>query len=150
MTPTQYLISLSESPVTDFGRKDFSEQSEPQQVFTAVFGSSGAIMMDGLTGYFTNSDGESASFVTKAYDIIGSPSRSDILKRACGIVSSDPIPESGEERETLISSLSKDYLAELEDLSDEFMMLPEEIDPLLLAYVRANSEIFGNVPATVE
>ena len=150
MTPTQYIISLSESTVTAFGRKDFSEQPEPQQVFTAVFGSSGAIMMDGLAGYFANSDGESASFVAKAYDIIGSPARADILNRACAVVSKDPIPEAGDDREVLISSLSGEQLAELEELSDEFMMLPEEIDPLLLDYVRTLPEVFGDVPATIE
>jgi len=107
-------------------------------------------MMDGLAGYFANSDGESASFVAMAYAIIESPRRSDILKRACAVVSSSPIPEGGEERETLISSLSEDQLAALEELSDEFMMLPEEIDPLLLAYVRAQPQTFGDVPATVE
>ena len=106
--------------------------------------------MDGLAGYFANSDGESASFVAKAYAIIESPRRSDILKRACAVVSSSSIPESGEKREVLISSLSEDQLAALEKLSDEFMMLPEEIDPLLLAYVRAQPETFGDVPATVE
>ena len=150
MTPTQYIIRLSESPVTDFGRKDFSEQSETQQVFTAVFGSSGAIMMDGLAGYFANFDGESASFVAKAYEIIGSSSRSDILERACAVVSSSPIPEGGDERAALISSLSADQLAELEDLSNEFMMLPEEIDPLLLAYVGNHPETFGAVPDIID
>jgi uncharacterized protein DUF4375 len=150
MTPTQYVISLSESPVTDFGRKEFSEQSEPQKVFTAVFSSSGAIMMDGLAGYFTNSDGESASFVAKAYQIIGSQKRADILKRACAVVSNGPIPEGTEERHVLMSSLSNAQTDDLELLSDEFMMLSEEIDPLLLAYLRTNPEVFGSVPTTVE
>ena len=150
MNPTQYVIQLSEAPITDFGRKAFSEQTDPQKVFTAVFGSSGAIMMDGLLGYFSNSDGESAQFVAEAYQIIGSPRRAYILTRACSIVSSDPIPEDDEHREELLSGISEEQIEQLEALSDEFMMLEEEIDPLLLDYIRASPETFGAIPESVE
>lgn len=132
MTPTKILIGLSESDRTDFGKKAFADQSHPQKVFTAIFGSSGAIMMDGFEGYFTNSDGESAHFAAEAYRLIGSPKRAEIIERACMAVRPEGIPSSDAEREALMESLSDDVREKLSSLSDQFMSLPEEIDPLLL------------------
>jgi hypothetical protein len=53
------MASLAGSPKTDFSKRDFSKQSFEQKVFSAVFGSSGSIFMDGFALYFANSDGGS-------------------------------------------------------------------------------------------
>jgi hypothetical protein len=149
MTPTQFLIQLSESGRSDFGKKDIADQSYAQKVFTTIFGSSGAIMMDGFEGYFTNSDGESAHFAAEAYRLVGSPKRAEIIDRACLAVCPDGFPASDAEREAVMEALSDDVREKLSTISDEFMNLPEEIDPLLLEFVRKHPDEFGPVPETV-
>lgn len=149
MTPTQFLIQLSESKRSDFGKKDIADQSDAQKVFTTIFGSSGAIMMDGFDGYFANSDGESAHFAAEAYRLIGSPKRAEIIERACRTVCPDGIPTSDAERQALMESLSDDVREKLSSISDEFMGLAEQIDPILLEFVRKYPDEFGPVPETV-
>jgi hypothetical protein len=145
MNPTQALIALSESPKSDFGKVDFASQSHPQKVFSAVFGSSGAIMMGGFDGYFRNADGETADFVVEAYRAIGLAKRAEIIERACRLLSQGRIPGDSDRRCELVDSLSSESIEQLEALSDEFMRFPEQIDPSLLDFVATHPEIFGKV-----
>jgi hypothetical protein len=48
-----------------------------------------------------------------------------------------------------MEALSDDVREKLSTISDEFMNLPEEIDPLLLEFVRKHPDEFGPVPETV-
>ncbi|MCI0340196.1 MAG: DMP19 family protein [Planctomycetales bacterium] len=149
MTETEFLIKLSESTKTDFGKRPFTEQSGTQRIFTAVFGSAGAIMMDGIIGYFTNYDGESVPGVVEAYKSIGSPKRAEILERACRILSRSALPESGQERRRLVDALSKKSRRTLESLTQEFYDVTDDVDSLLLGFVRTHPEAFGPVPKQV-
>jgi len=107
MKPTSYIIQLSGSPVTDFGKKDFSAHGPEQKVFTAVFGSSGSIFMDGFACYFANTDGESAHFAPEAYRTIGATKSAEIIAKASRVLSPDPIPEDEAARGTLVDTLSE-------------------------------------------
>jgi hypothetical protein len=48
----KFLIALSESEQTSFGRVDFAEQSEEQQVFSAVYGMKGQVNNGGFDQAF--------------------------------------------------------------------------------------------------
>ena len=150
MTTTKYVIELSGTPKTDFGKKVFADHSEEQKIFTAVFGSSGSIFMDGFELYFANSDGEAAYFAPGAYRRIGAPKSADIIEKASRTLSPDPIPESSDARATLVSELTEEGRSQLEELGQMFYSTGEIIDDLLFDYVKAHPDTFGPVPSSIE
>jgi hypothetical protein len=54
MTPTKHhsLILLSESEKTSFGKEDFSRQSVPQKVFSAIWAVESEVQQRGLLSVF--------------------------------------------------------------------------------------------------
>jgi hypothetical protein len=150
MKTTEFLIELSESSNTDFGKKYFFDQGFEQQVFSAVFGSSGSIFMDGFRLYFVNSHGESAHFTPNAYRAIGAPKSAKIIERASRVLSPNPIPEDRLARKILVDALSESSNSVLEELGQEFYSTSEIIDDLLFDYVARHTSIFGAVPENVE
>jgi hypothetical protein len=78
----QQLIALSESERTDFGKKDFSSQSVPQKVFSAIWAVESEVMNGGFSQYFLNSSCETAGFVIEAMDQIGAERTASICRRA--------------------------------------------------------------------
>ncbi len=55
MTKNQILIRLSESKNTQFGKEDFSRQSLPQKVFSAIWAVESEVNNGGFSQYFVNS-----------------------------------------------------------------------------------------------
>jgi hypothetical protein len=150
MTTTEYIIELSGTPASDFGKKEFADHSDDQKIFTAVFGSSGSIFMDGFELYFVNYDGEAAYFAPEAYRRIGAPKSAEIIEKASRVVSSDPIPESSDARATLVSGLTEEGRLKLEELGQLFYSTGEIIDDLLFDFVKAHPDTFGPVPGNIE
>jgi hypothetical protein len=58
MDKNRFLIELSESERTAFGRIEFAAQPEPQKVFSAIWQLESLVNNDGFDGYirFTDSD----------------------------------------------------------------------------------------------
>lgn len=54
MDRNRYLIDLSESKRTDFGRVDFAKQTEVQKVFSAVLEIESQVTIGGFDQYFRN------------------------------------------------------------------------------------------------
>jgi len=52
MNKNSFLIQLSESPRTDFGRVAFAEQSEPQKVFSSIWALESQVNNGGFLQYF--------------------------------------------------------------------------------------------------
>src|SRR5580704_8503592 len=84
MSPTKnhILILLSQSEKTSFGKQDFSRQSLPQKVFSAIWAVESEVNNGGFSQYFLNSSAESASFVVEALETIGAPETAAICERA--------------------------------------------------------------------
>lgn len=54
MDKNYYLIELSESPKTDFGKRDFADQRDEQQVFSAIWELESQVNGGGFRGYLGN------------------------------------------------------------------------------------------------
>ena len=70
MDKNPYLINLSESPKTDYGKRDFAEQRHEQKVFSAIWELESLVNNGGFKGYFGNG-AETASFATTALLDVG-------------------------------------------------------------------------------
>src|SRR5687767_8457993 len=92
MNKNKILIDLSESKRTKFGKEDFSVQSFPQKVFSAIWAAESEINNGGFAQYFQNASCETAPFVVQAFEAIGAPRTADICRRAIAIGFPEGLP----------------------------------------------------------
>ena len=83
MNKNKYLIDLSESDRTRFGKEYFVDQSLPQKVFSSIWAVKSEVNNGGFYQYFQNSSAETAPFVVQALDTIGAPLTADICRQGC-------------------------------------------------------------------
>src|SRR5437773_144759 len=145
MDKNSFLIGLSESERTDFGRVDFSDQPVPQRVFSAIWALESQVNNGGFVQYFGSWDGETANFAPTALRTIGADTCAGIVERALRAVSAGPLSESKDDRERLLESVGEAARTRLEELDSEFFSYPDDLTELLFAYVAARPEVFGKI-----
>ena len=146
MNKNNYLIDLSESEHTDFGRIDFADQSEPQKVFSAIWALESQVNSGGFLDYFISSDFDTANFAPTALRSIGAQACARVVERALHALSALPLPDSQEACEELVSSLSDGAREQFETFDSDFMAYPDNLTELLFAYVASHPEAFGPIP----
>ena len=150
MDKNRFLIQLSESKTTAFGKVDFLAQPEEQKVFSAIWALESQLNNGGFSQYFASWDGETANFAPSALRQIGAKACAAIVERALVAVSSDPLPQSQDERSALVDSLDSSVLEGLEELDSEFFAYPDNLTNLLFEFVRTHPNAFGPVPSPSE
>ncbi len=146
MDKNEFLIELSESDRTEFGRVPFVNQGETQRVFSAVWALESQVNNGGFEQYFVSSDGDTAEFAPLALRTIGANTCADVVERALRALSSTPLPASQTVREELIDSAPDEVKDKLEELDQAFFAYPDDLTALLFAYVATYPEAFGPVP----
>jgi hypothetical protein len=146
MNKNRFLIELSESDRTLFGRVEFCDQPESQQVFSAIWEMESQVNNGGFAQYFASADGHTANFAPSALRRIGAHQCADIVRRALLTVSPQALPEDQTARQALIGSVSEDVLTALSQLDEEFFAYPDPLTDLLFQFVSANPREFGAVP----
>jgi hypothetical protein len=91
MDKNRYLIELSESLKTDYGKRDFAEQSQEQKVFSAIWELESLVNNGGFQGYFGNA-AETAKFAPTALLAIGAQQCAAIVEEALALVPAPPNP----------------------------------------------------------
>src|ERR1700712_1009598 len=91
MNKNRFLIQLSESTQTDFGRVDFFEQPKSQQVFSAIWALESQVNNGGFLQYFVSSDFDSARFAPTALHRVGAHACASIVERALDLLSLSPL-----------------------------------------------------------
>lgn len=148
MNKNSYLIALSESERSDFGRIDFLDQSPEQRVFSAVWALESEVNNGGFSQYFGSANGETANFAPAALKTIGADACAEIVSRAVRIVApSGMLPFEQVMRAELVESLSDELASQLDLLDAEFYAYPDNLTELLYAYVSAHPATFGIVAA---
>lgn len=129
MDKNGYLIELSASPKTDFGRVDFSEQRHEQRVFTAIWGLESEVNSGGFANYFKYEEREVAAFAPTALKAIGANACADIVEQALKVSASGD---------------AADVEEQLDELDAQFYGYPDNLTELLYAFVNAHSDVFGS------
>jgi hypothetical protein len=142
-----YLIQLSESEQTDFGRTEFAAQPPDQQVFSAIWVLESGVNSDGFSGYFSSWDGDTTNFAPEALERIGAPNAAAIVRRALQAVSVTPLPSDHDQREALVLDLDDAKSDALEAFDSEFFAYPDNLTECLFAFVAARPETFGPTPS---
>ena len=139
----RFLIDLSESDKTDFGKVEFAQQSEEQKVFSAIWALESEVNNGGFFQYFNSWDGDTANYAPFALKCIGANVCAEIVARALATVSSTPLPTEHSAREQLMTTLSTDARENLETLNAGFYAYPDNLTGLLYQYVEAHPKTFG-------
>jgi hypothetical protein len=143
MDKNQFLINLSMSPKTDFGKQDFDAQTVPQKVFTAIWELEAEVNNGGFSQYFTNSSAESMPFVVQVLESIGAPITADICRRAINSAFPKGLPATPDVIAEEVSELSDEANEKLGASDSEFFAYPHDLTILLFQYVTAHPEEFG-------
>ena len=144
MDKNRYLIELSESPKTDFGKRDFAEQSHEQRVFSAIWELESLVNNGGFQGYFGNA-AETARFAPTALRAIGAQQCAAIVEEALALVPAS-LPTEHAACWKAMHSLPKPVVAQFKSLDDRFFAYPDDLTELLFAFVAAHPEVFGATP----
>jgi hypothetical protein len=140
------LIALSESDKTNCHNTDFSAQSTPQKVFSAVWAVEAEVNNGGFSQYFLNNSRETAGFVAEALETIGAPRTADICKRAIDAAFPAGLPPDPEAISNAAAEFSSETEAKLDALDREFYKYPHNLTELLFLYVSKHPEEFGELP----
>ena len=147
MNKNSYLIGLSESSRSDFGRKPFARQATEQQVFSAIWARESEVNNGGFAQYFASSDGDTAAFAPVALNTIGAHQCAKIVQRALSVLAPSPQLSSRQSaRQALVDALSEDEQNQLGGLDSEFYSYPDSLTELLFAFVSENPNTFGPSP----
>src|SRR6185503_6796738 len=140
MDKNGFLIDLSESKRTDFGRIEFAKQPEAQRVFSAVWELESQVNNGGFDQYFRNSDSDIIAFAPAALKAIGAKACAKVVEQAIKIIS--PLPAGQDERCESLDALSEKKQDKLESLDSKFFEYPDNLTDLLFAYVAKHPESF--------
>jgi len=134
------LIALSESP-----QVEFSDQSLPRRVFSAIWALESEVNNGGFSLYYFNYSSETASFVVEALETVGAMKAADICRRANEVAFPDGLPKTPEEFRSAASGFSEEVESALDALDREFYGYPDPLTDLLFAYVVKHPEEFGTI-----
>lgn len=146
MDKNNHLIDLSESVHTEFGRIEFSAQSEPQKVFSAIWALESQVNNGGFLQYFVSSDFDTAEFAPEALRRIGADSCSAIVSRALSALTPGALPASREKRQSHVVALSDEASDQFDAFDAEFYAYPDNLTELLYDFVAAHPEAFSQAP----
>lgn len=141
------LIELSESPKTDYGKRDFAEQSREQKVFSAIWELESLVNNGGFQGYFGNR-AETARFAPTALRVVGAQQCAAIVEEALALVPAS-LPTEQDACWKAMHSLPKPIDAQFKALDDRFFAYPDNLTELLFAFVAAHPNVFGATPTTL-
>jgi hypothetical protein len=145
MDKNTYLIALSESPESDYGKRDFADQSNPQKVFSAIWQLESDVCNGGFGQYFTNCWGDpSVKFAPEALRTIGAHKCAAIVDQAMALLPPG-IPDDFDERSDFFES-EEALSAALSEIDTKFYAYPDKLTELLFAFVTKHPDEFGPTP----
>ena len=144
MDTNRFLIDLSESNRTEFGRVDFANQSDAQKTFSAIWELESQINNGGFDQYFRNSDSDTIAHAPKALREIGATACAAIVESAIQVIA--PIPNDDAARCDALDAAGEDGEELLGELDSKFYAYPDNLTDLLFAFVSKHSNEFGAVP----
>ena len=145
MNKNTFLIHLSESERTNFGRVDFATQPEAQKVFSAIWELESQVNNGGFDQYFRNSDSDIIAYAPVALRAIGALACADIVGRAIEVIA--PLPPTQDGRYAALDTAGEEGQDRLDTLDTEFFAYPDDLTGMLFEFVRERPSVFGPVPS---
>jgi hypothetical protein len=128
MDKNRYLVELSSSASTDFGRVDFAAQGHEQRVFTAIWGLESEVNSGGFANYFAYEEPGIVAFAPEALKAIGAYACAEIVERALLVAAHD----------------DSELEDQLEALDQQFYGYPDNLAELLYEFVVGHPDVFAS------
>ena len=145
MDKNGFLIDLSESEWTDFGRVEFSAQPEPQKVFSAIWKLESDVNNGGFDQYFLNSESDVIAHAPIALRAIGVSSCAEIVEKAIQVIA--PLAPTEIGRYESLDDAGDEGQERLDMLDAEFFAYPNDLTELLFEFASQRAETFGPMPS---
>lgn len=139
------MIRLSESARTAVGKIEFGDQSELQQVFSAVWELESQVNNGGFHQYFFDTSGETAVRVESALIAIAARKAAAIVREAVALFPGGMPPSDMLERRRRLELADERVLARWNELDQAFFSYPDPLTDLLHAFVEKHPEEFGQL-----
>ena len=143
LNKNNFLIKLSESPQTSFGKIDFEKQSPAQKVFSSIWAVESEVNNGGFVQYFCNESASTANYIVVALLEIKAPKTAAICEKAITLVFHKGLPTTPELISIDAAKIDGDTRAELNRISDEFCHYPHDLTELLYDFVVLHATEFG-------
>jgi hypothetical protein len=144
MDKNRFLIELSESPRSQYGKVDYASQSPPQRVFSAIWGLESQVNNGGFWQYFESADGEAAADVEAFLRTIGATRMAAIVGDAVRLFPGGSPPGDLEARRQRLARASTAQRETWYVLDQRFYEYPDDLTELLYAFVQAHPGEFGS------
>ncbi len=146
MDKSLYLIELTESAASDYGKRDFGEQCFEQKVLSTVWQLQTLVSNGGFLSYLGNrNSAEFSAFAPTALRAIGAEQSAAIVQDAL-LLRPASLPDDDEARWEIMGRLAESAADQFETLDNRYFAYPDDLTGLLFAYVAAHPEVFGPAP----
>jgi len=135
LNKNKFLIGLSKSSQTSFGKIDFELQSPVQKVFSTIWSVESEVNNGGFVQYFCNSSAETARFLVSALTEIKAPKTAKICGKAIALVFPSGLPTTSLEVSMIASQMDEKTESALRELDTEFCGYPHDLTELLYDFV---------------
>ncbi|HEY5364470.1 MAG TPA: DUF4375 domain-containing protein [Aestuariivirga sp.] len=143
LNKNKFLIDLSESDHTSFGKIEFDLQKPAQKVFSSIWELEGQVTNGGFSGYFMAEKVAAIQFVAQALREINAPKTAAICDKAIALAFPHGMPISEELKASHLAAIADQVASELDGISDEFIQYPHDLTELLFNFVKRNGKEFG-------
>lgn len=121
---------------------DFENLNESEKTFLYVEILEAEINNGGFDQYFFNSSGDYANETIKSLKKIGALKTAKLVQEAFSYFPENPIPKNNEKRREILEKIDEQTSERWTQLEDQFYLYEENINELLLKYVRKNINKF--------
>ncbi len=118
--------------------KDFESLNSIEKNILYIEMLEGQVNNGGFDQYFFNSSGEYAHETLLALKEINAPQMADLLNRAISVFPKLPIPKDTEQRREYMEDIPESISETWDKLDDEFYKYPENLEGLVIEYIKAN------------
>ena len=121
---------------------DFKNLNEYEKTFLYVEILEAEINNGGFDQYFFNSSGNYANETLESLKKIGAFNTAKLVEEAFDYFPENPIPKSNEKRREILKKIDEQTSEKWTQLEDQFYLYEENINVLILDYVRKNIKEF--------
>ena len=144
MDKNGWLLDLAESERTEFGRVEFSSQTDAQKVFSAIWDLESQVNDGGFDQYLRNADLDVIEYAPRALREIRATTCASVVESAIQLISQLPVDRHA--RSKAIDDGGEDVEERLNELDSQFFAYPDNLTDLLFAFVAEHPREFGSIP----
>ena len=136
------IFALQEKIVQKLASSGFESLTVGERTFLCVDGIESEVNNGGFNQYFFNTAGNLAQEAPAAFDAIGAKHTAKLVRQACSVFPDEAPPKDQNKRQELLEQIGRDKEDFLYELDKQFYEYKDNLEQLLIEYIRKNKEQF--------